>query len=104
MKSPKHQRDLFDASWPVQVRVKIEFQVLDPNPDLKNQVVSLQIVYKAFTCCIVELTIHICQTSFSSHKQTLIEEFLPEESNPLRASEETHMDFCLFSVTVRGFD
>lgn len=104
MKSPKHQRDLFDASWTIHVRVKIEFQVLDPNPDLKNQVVSLQIVYKVFTGCIVELTIHICQTSLSSHKQTLIEEFLPEESNPLRALKETHMDFCLFSVTVRGFD
>lgn len=104
MKSPKHQRDLFDASWPVHVRVKIAFQVLDPNPGLKNRVVSLQRAYKVFTGCFVELTIHICQTLLSPHKQTLIEEFMPKESNPLRASKETHMDFCLFSVTVRGFD
>lgn len=104
MKTPKHQRDLFDASWPVHARVKTAFQVLDPNPDLENRVVSLQIAYKVFTGCFVEPTIHFCQTFLSPHYQTLIEEFLPEESNPLRASKDTHMDFCLFSVTVRGFD
>lgn len=86
------------------VSVKIAFQVLDLNPDLKNLVVSLQIAYKIFTGCFVDLTAHICQTFLSPHKQTFIEEFLPEEFNPLRASKETHMDFCLFSVTVRGFD
>lgn len=35
-KSTKYQRDLFDDVWPVHVRVKIAFQVLDPNTDLKN--------------------------------------------------------------------
>lgn len=95
---------MFDASWLAHIRVKIAFQALDPSPDLKNRVVSLQIPYKVFAGCFVELTVHVCQTFLSAHKQTLIEEFLPEESNPLRASKETHMDFCLFSVTVRGFD
>ena len=95
---------MFDDSWLVHIRAKIAFQVLDPNPDLKNQVGSLQTAYKVFTGCFVELTTHICQTFLSPHKQTHIEEFLPEEFNPLRASKETHMDFCLFSVTVRGFD
>lgn len=103
-KRTKYQRDLFDDVWPVRVRVKIAFQVLDPNADLRNWVVSFQIAYKAFTGCFVELTIHICQTFLSPHKQTLMEVFLPEESNPLRASKETHMDFCLFSVSIRGFD
>lgn len=101
----KHQKDLLDAVWSVHVRIKISFQVLDPNTDLKNCAVSLQKTYKAFTSCFVELTIHIYQSFFfSTHKQTLIEAFLPEESNPLRASEETQRDFCLFSVSVRGFD
>lgn len=104
MRNPKHQGDLLDGSGFVCVRVKIAFQVLDPNPDLKNQVLSLQIAYKVFTGCFVELTARICQTFISAHKQTLIEEFLPEEFNPLRVSKKTHMDFCLFSVTVRGFD
>jgi len=95
---------LFDASSLVCIKVKIAFRVLDPNPDLKTLVVSLQIAYKVFIGCFGELTAHICQTFLSAHKQTLIEEFLPEEFNPLRASKEIHMDFCLFSVTVRGFD
>lgn len=101
MKSPKHQRDSFDVSGLVHIRVKITFQVLGPNPDLKNQAVSLT---RFFTGLFVELTAHICQTFLSSHKKTLLEEFLPEDFNPLRASKETHMDFCLFSVTLRGFD
>lgn len=35
-KRTKYQRDLFDDVWPVRVRVKIAFQVLDPNADLRN--------------------------------------------------------------------
>lgn len=101
MKGHKHRRDLFDVSGLVHIRVQIVFQVLDPNPDLKNQVVSLT---RVFTGLFVELTVHTCHTFLSPHKQTLLEEFLPEEFNPPRASKETRMDFCLFSVTVRGFD
>lgn len=44
MKSSKHQRGLSDASWLVCTRLKIAFQVVDPNTDLRNRVVSLQII------------------------------------------------------------
>lgn len=35
-KRTKYQRDVFDDVWPVCVSVKIAFQVLDPNADLRN--------------------------------------------------------------------
>lgn len=46
MKSSKHKMGLSDAAWLVCTRLKIAFQVVDPNTDLKNRVVSLQITYQ----------------------------------------------------------